>query len=231
MHYFRERRALVLLAALFLLLPACSLTVKVDPELLPTDLARLPTGVAKLPTSLAELPTDLAELPTDLAELPGTVVSPDFLPGTLPPLATASPRAAGGPEDDLVAQVIQYTNEYRQQNGCGPVAEHPVLDDVAQRYAVQMAEGDFFAHEAPDGSTLAERIDAVDYRYRVVGENLAAGYSSAQAVVDNWLQSPEHRQNLLNCEFEDIGVGYYFLQQDTGREVWNHYWVQVLGAE
>ena len=149
-----------------------------------------------------------------VAELPGTVIEPDFLPGTLPPLPTASPRPAGEPGEDLVAQVIQYTNEYRQENGCGPVGEHPVLNDVAQRYAQQMAEEDFFAHEAPDGSTLAQRIAAVDYAYRVVGENLAAGYTSPQAVVDNWMQSPEHRENMLNCQFEDIGVGYYFLEQD-----------------
>ena len=238
MHNLRERPALVLLAALLLLLPACSLSVNVNPELLPTDLARLPTGVAALPTGLAKLPTRvaelpprLAELPTALAELPGTVIEPDFLPGTLPPLPTASPRPAGEPGEDLVAQVIQYTNEYRQENGCGPVGEHPVLNDVAQRYAQQMAEEDFFAHEAPDGSTLAQRIAAVDYAYRVVGENLAAGYTSPQAVVDNWMQSPEHRENMLNCQFEDIGVGYYFLEQDPGQEMWNHYWVQVLGVE
>jgi uncharacterized protein YkwD len=241
MHDLRGRRVLVLLAVLLLLLSACGLTVNVDPDLLPTDLARLPTGVAELPTSVAKLPTSVAELPTRLAELPRTLVPPtrapgeggggDFSPGLLPPLPTALPRPAGEPGVDLVAQIVHYTNEYRLQYGCGPVTEHPVLNDVAQRYAQQMAEDDFFDHESPDGSTLAHRIEAVDYAYRVVGENLAAGYSSAQAVVDNWMQSDEHRQNLLNCEFEDIGVGYVFLEEDLGQEVWNHYWIQVLGVE
>jgi uncharacterized protein YkwD len=255
MHYLRGRQALVLLAALLLLLSACNLTVNVDPDLLPTGLARLPTTVAELPTTVAELPTTVAELPTTVAELPTTVAElpttvaelpralvpsmerpaepggGDFSPGILPPLPTASPGTNGQPGEDLVAQIIHYTNEYRLQNGCGPVAGHPSLHDVAQRYAQHMAEGDFFAHEAPDGSTLADRIEAVDYAYRIVGENLAAGFSSPQAVVDNWMQSAEHRENMLNCQFEDIGVGHYFLEQDPGQEVWNHYWVQVLGVE
>ena len=256
MHYLRPRRALVLLAALVLLLSACSLSVNESlptgmaglPTVvaeLPTTVAELPTTVAELPTTAAQLPTSLAELPTDLAELPGLLippleltgeadggtVSPDFSPGTPPPLPTDSPGAAGETEAGLVAQVIQATNEYRTQNGCGPVSEHGVLNGVAQSYALQMAEGDFFAHESPDGSTLAERMEVVDYAYRVVGENLAAGFSSAQAVVDNWMQSPAHRQNMLNCQFEDIGVGHVFLEQDPGQEVWNHYWVQILGVD
>lgn len=259
MHYLRERRALALLAALLLFLSACSVSEDMDPESLPTTVAELPTALAELPTTVAELPTTVADLPTtvaelpttvaglptDLAELPGLLIpplemtgetgdatgSPALTPGSQPPLPTASPRAAEAPEEDLVAQVIQYTNEYRVQNGCEPVSEHSVLNAVAQDYALEMAEGDFFAHEAPDGSTLAERMGVTDYAYQVVGENLAAGFSSAQAVVDNWMLSEDHRRNMMNCQFEDIGVGHIFLEQDPGQEVWNHYWVQILGVE
>lgn len=266
MPYLRPRRALALLAALTLILSACSVSEDLDPESLPTTVAELPTAlaelpttvaelptamaelpttVAELPTTVAELPTAVAELPTDLAELPGLLVpplemtgdtgdataSPDPSPGTPAALPTASPRPARAPEEDLVAQVIRYTNEYRAENGCGPVGEHPVLNAVAQDYAIEMAEGDFFAHEAPHGSTLAERMEVVDYAYQVVGENLAAGFSSARAVVDNWMLSEDHRRNMMNCQFEDIGVGHIFLEEDPGQEMWNHYWVQILGVE
>lgn len=69
------------------------------------------------------------------------------------------------------------------------------------------------------------------YRYRLVGENIAAGFASAVDVVDSWMESEEHRHNILNCEFEEIGVGYVFISNDPGNETWEHYWVQVFGVE
>jgi len=159
---------------------------------------------------------------------PTATLVPTFTPA---PSRTAHPIPSAIPTVDVRALVIAGTNEYRQGYGCPPLSVHPGLTRAAQKHAEDMAASDFFSHISADGRTLADRVDAVGYHYRLVGENIAAGFEDALEVVDSWMESEEHRKNILNCEFEETGIGYVFVPNDPGQETWKYYWVQVLGAE
>ena len=82
-------------------------------------------------------------------------------------------------------------------------------------------------HTNPDGQDPGDRMRAAGYRGSSWGENIAAGYDSAQKVVAAWMQSDGHRENILNCRFTTIGIGY-----DSGK-VKSDYgpgsWVQDFG--
>ena len=126
--------------------------------------------------------------------------------------------------------MLSLTNEQRQQNGCGPLAFNQLLQNAAQKHAVDMAVQDYFSHTGKNGSTPDQRITAEGYAFSGWAENIAAGQQTPQAVVTSWMNSPGHRANILNCALTELGVGYYFLANDTGNENWNHYWVQVFGT-
>jgi uncharacterized protein YkwD len=93
-----------------------------------------------------------------------------------------------------------------------------------------MALNDFFSHVGSNGSTFTERIEATRYQWSNAAENIAAGYSSPEAVVEGWMNSQGHRDNILNCALREIGVGYYYLANDTGEVNYRHYWTQVFAT-
>jgi uncharacterized protein YkwD len=131
----------------------------------------------------------------------------------------------------VVDEVMALTNKERRQAGCPPLSRHPTLARVAQQYSQQMAQDDFFSHTGPDGSTPADRARAAGYDFRRIGENIAAGYSTPKEVVASWMESQTHRENILNCAFQETGVGHVYLDPDPGQAQWHHYWTQILGAQ
>ena len=104
------------------------------------------------------------------------------------------------------------------------------LQLTAEGHSQDMAINDYFSHNTPDGTTPWDRIRAQGYFYSMAGENIAAGYASPESVVQAWMNSDGHRANILNCGFKDIGVGYYYLENDTGEVNYRHYWTQVFAS-
>ena len=105
-------------------------------------------------------------------------------------------------------------NAERTARGLGPLQAEPRLGRVAAGYARQMVRGRFFDHTSPGGSTMLARIKATSYLRNVgswsVGENLAWGtgvLATPRATVRAWMQSPDHRANLLDRHFADVGIG------------------------
>ena len=70
-----------------------------------------------------------------------------------------------------------------------------------------MVDRDYWAHVAPDGTQPWSFFARFGYKYRYAGENLARDFSSAGAVVDAWMNSPTHRDNILNPKYKEIGIG------------------------
>ena len=128
-------------------------------------------------------------------------------------------------------EVLRLTNEFRAEQGSAPVTLNQKLAQAAQGHSVDMATQDFFSHTAKDGDTLTDRVKQVEYSYRNIGENIAAGQSTPEAVVAAWKKSPGHRANMLNPQFAELGVGYYNLKNDTGSVNYNRYWTQVFGRQ
>jgi uncharacterized protein YkwD len=87
-----------------------------------------------------------------------------------------------------------------------PVNWNLLLEQAAQRHSDDMAARNFFSHTGSDGSNPATRISATGYSWWSLGENIAAGYTSVQAVIDAWLKSPGHCANIMSSRFKDIGL-------------------------
>lgn len=106
--------------------------------------------------------------------------------------------------------VVCLIDQQRAAAGLPALAEQPLLDQAAGAYAQRMVAEDFFAHVSPDGSTLASRLTSAGYAFDAAGEDI--GYATgtdatAAAMVAAWMASPEHRANILEPSFTDIGVG------------------------
>jgi uncharacterized protein YkwD len=117
--------------------------------------------------------------------------------------------------DDYSASLLCEVNQTRRAHGLDPLSWQRNLDVAAGWHANDMVDKGYFAHTAPDGDSLAERLDRVNFipahsdRWSA-GENLAAGRGpggTPAAIVDGWLNSPEHRVNLLDPGFTMVGIG------------------------
>ncbi len=131
----------------------------------------------------------------------------------------------------FAAGVVEATNVERLANGCNAITMSTQLNSAAFVHSQDMAINDFFGHiSTSNGSTPGTRVADTGYSASAISENIAAGHSTAAAVVADWMSSAGHRANILNCSFTEIGVGYYYLENDTGTENWNHYWTQVFAT-
>ena len=156
--------------------------------------------------------------------------------GTAAPAAESpAPEAATPCATELSAifdDLLAVTNRVRADNGISSVKFSYKLGQAAQGHAEDMAEQNYFAHHSPDNSsTIASRIEATGYKFSLAAENLAAGYDSATDVVTAWLNSPGHRENLLNSDYTDVGFGLFF-DSDPGvspQATFENYWVQDFG--
>ena len=148
------------------------------------------------------------------------------------PVPTATPvppTATPAPQPSFTQQVLDLTNQQRANAGCAPLTMSFQLNSAAQKHARDMSERDFFSHTGSDGSTPQSRVTNVGY-FGSIGENIAAGMATPQAVVDGWMNSPGHRENILNCSFRSIGLAYIF-ESDDHFGPYCHYWTQVLGTQ
>jgi uncharacterized protein YkwD len=97
-------------------------------------------------------------------------------------------------------------------NNCPALTVNDKLNLAAYRHSEDMARHDFFSHTGSDGSDPGDRIGAARYSFQGWAENIAAGYPTAAAVVNTWMNSPGHRAHILNCGLKEIGVGHYYLE-------------------
>jgi len=145
-------------------------------------------------------------------------------------------EAAVAAATPLQTEILTYVNQARSKSClCGsttyPAAPALLLNDqlnsAATKHATDMATYNYFSHTGRDGSTPWARMTREGYVWRRAGENIAAGYTTARAVVDGWLRSPGHCANLMNANFKDLGVGYAYGASST----YKRYWVQNFGAK
>ena len=119
---------------------------------------------------------------------------------------TAAPGILGFASDIFTDEIVELTNAERDRNGLPPLRLDPLLSEAARRKAEDMFADDYWAHIAPDGTKPWDFITGVGYNYVYAGENLAKDFQKSEAVVKAWMESPTHRQNILNEKFKDIGV-------------------------
>src|SRR5262249_34669609 len=121
-------------------------------------------------------------------------------------------------------RILELVNEERGKSGLGLLAHNATLEAEAEQYACEMIHYDFFDHVNPvTHSTLGTRARAFGYDFAVVGENLAAGQTSPEQAFHDWMNSPGHRQNILDPRFIELGVSVR-----AGGD-YGLYWVQEFG--
>lgn len=113
---------------------------------------------------------------------------------------------------DLFASILQNvlvskTNGSRQSSNLFSLKESGLLDAAAKMKAEDMASKGYFAHTSPDGIDPWYWISKAGYKYSYAGENLAVNFSDSEDVIRAWLNSPAHRDNILNAHFTEIGIG------------------------
>lgn len=102
-------------------------------------------------------------------------------------------------------QLLEYTNKRRQDLGEQPLVLNQVLSNAANLKAQDMFAKNYWAHNSPDGDTPWTFFKKVGYEYQYAGENLARGFTSSKDVVDAWMESPSHRENIISNNYKDIG--------------------------
>ncbi|MFH8348695.1 CAP domain-containing protein [Streptomyces sp. NPDC018045] len=127
-----------------------------------------------------------------------------------PPKSTPTASAAPGTAPSAAeSQVVALVNEERAKAGCSPVTADRELGGLARDFSEDMARRDFFDHTDPDGRSPWDRAKEAGIA-NLGGENIARGQADARAVMDTWMHSPGHRANILNCEYQALGVGAHF---------------------
>lgn len=115
------------------------------------------------------------------------------------------PAVLGDAASVSIGDLLKYTNLQRQTNGLPALTLNDQLSKAAQLKADDMFAKNYWAHVAPDGTTPWVFIKKSGYDYLYAGENLARGYDTSASIVDAWMHSPTHRENLLSPNYKDIG--------------------------
>jgi len=135
--------------------------------------------------------------------------------------------------DAFEARVVELVNQQRAANGnLPPLRRIAALGKAARYHAADLGTDNYFSHDTYDrnGDSLVRICNAFErmrhwYDWSGAGENIAAGYRTAEDVMAGWMNSPGHRDNILNPTYREIGVGYF-----SGAGDYGVYWVQNLGV-
>jgi uncharacterized protein YkwD len=133
----------------------------------------------------------------------------------------------GTPRDELAPRVLELVNAHRATLGRGALNTSPALTDSAVWKARHMAAYRYMAHDDPAppiARAWSQRVRACGYAGAGIGENIAYGYSTPDAVMQAWLSSPGHRANIENASFRVIGIGV------AGASTGQLYWAQNFGT-
>ncbi|WP_188190948.1 CAP domain-containing protein [Nonomuraea sp. SYSU D8015] len=106
----------------------------------------------------------------------------------------------------MASKVVALTNSARARHGCGPLRVDGGLMRSARTHSLEMARMGALTHNSPDGASPWDRMERAGYRYGAA-ENIGAGYSTPEEAVRGWLDSRDHRKNILDCRLKAIGVG------------------------
>lgn len=103
--------------------------------------------------------------------------------------------------------IINLTNKARAAYGLPPLAENHLLNSIAESRARDMLENQYFDHVSPTGEQASDLAQNIGYRYKIIAENIGSGdFINNQKIVNGWMQSPGHRDNILSTEVREMGA-------------------------
>lgn len=116
------------------------------------------------------------------------------------------PGILGVDSNITTLQIIEDTNRERAKNNLPPLVENLALSNAARLKAQNMFAENYWAHFSPSGKDPWGFMLSSGYKFSFAGENLARNFSNANDVVVAWMNSPSHRENIVNSKYQDIGV-------------------------
>jgi uncharacterized protein YkwD len=127
---------------------------------------------------------------------------------------------------DMRRQMLARVNAERRSRSLPAFSSSPSLDRIAQAYADDMLKRSHYGHVDPEGLTVRERAYAGGYRLRFIAENLASGQPTVNEVMDGWMNSEAHRENILSKIYTEAGFGLAIGKNKRGYQI---IWVQIFG--
>ena len=137
----------------------------------------------------------------------------------------ASPIVTITADEQLMLDVV---NRERMERDLNSLSWCAALGRAATTHSRDMAARNFFEHVNPDGLEVSDRAETQGYRYRSVGENIAVGQRSVTEVMEGWMDSPGHRENILSDDYTHFGLGIATGDFEGQRK--SLYWTQNFGA-
>ena len=129
-------------------------------------------------------------------------------------------------------RILELVNNERANVGLDPLSLDEQLDQAANLHNDEMVRADMLSHQLPGEAELGARVSATGYDWTRVGENIAAGQTTPEEVIEGWMNSPGHRENILNPEFTHIGIGYENAPDDNNAlDDFDVYWTQVFATD
>ncbi len=189
-----------------------------------TVLCRMDDAISGAQTPDTQKPdTQKPDTQTPDTQKPDTQKPDTQKPDTQKPETQPPAQDASTPEE-LAAEVVRLVNVERAKEGLAPLGTYDSLTKAAQIRAPEIVT--LFSHDRPDGTSCFTAMDQTGAKKGAYtwGENIAAGNATAAATVEQWMNSPGHRANILNAKFTHIGVGY----QHSAGSTYGHYWVQMF---
>lgn len=167
--------------------------------------------VAQKPATQKQVEKPVTEKP--VTQKPATPTTP-ATPST-PSTPSTSPTAS---ISSIEQQVLTLTNQERAKAGLKPLAADTALMASARAKSADMSNNNYFSHNSPTLGSPFDQMKARGITYRAAAENIAMGQRSAAEVVQGWMESPGHRENIMNGNYTHIGIGYvangnYWTQQ------------------
>ncbi|MEF9952393.1 MAG: CAP domain-containing protein [Clostridium sp.] len=133
-------------------------------------------------------------------------------------------NGTSGPSNEALSieeQVFKLVNEERAKAGLSPMVLDKKISDVARVKSKDMADNNYFSHTSPTYGSPFDMMKKFGISYGYAGENIAKGQTTAESVMNSWMNSSGHRANILSKNFNKIGIGYVKQGGTT-------YWTQMF---
>ncbi len=128
-------------------------------------------------------------------------------------VSVSAPAAPAASASFYQSEVLRLINQQRAGQGLKPLAETAAMDRIASVRAAEAAVR--FSHVRPNGTSPASLFTQNGITFSAAGENLGRGYASPESLVAAWMNSAEHRSNILKAPFQSTGIGVYTAPDGT----------------
>ena len=159
-------------------------------------------------------------------------------PPAAPSGAASVPEQARCGIPDFAAAALVAVNQRRAAGAsCGsrgvfaaaaPLRWSAQLAEASAAHSADMATLNYFSHTSADGRSMTDRVNATGYAWASLGENIAAGYTGIDSVVEGWMRSDGHCANIMNPDFDEMGLACV---PGAAGSRYSHYWTQNLARK